>query len=72
MQENKQKVESSEVDKKAKNRDYFSAPENDIECPVVALTKSRVLEEGKTLIFEVALQEILSAKKPVFIALAPL
>jgi len=33
------------------------------ECP---------LEEGKTLIFEVALQEILSAKKPVFITLAPL
>ncbi len=38
----------------------------------MALTKSRVLEKGKTLIFEVALQEILSAKKPVFITLAPL
>jgi len=36
----------------------------------MALTKSRVLEEGKTLIFEVALQEILSAKSIVFIVLA--
>ena len=72
MQENQQKIESSEVAKKAKKSRLFLSPENDIEFPVMALTKSRVLEKGKTLIFEVALQEILSAKKPVFITLAPL